>query len=116
MADPENLFAEEGDEDRLESGWKIKESDRKRYSEARDGDDLLVAFECDFCVFSKVTGRLCDNDANSPDAFLMSCIRRVTLDSFWSRARSTVATNTRLFREMISLSATLGFEPPYESQ
>ena len=42
IADPENLFTEEGDEDRLQSGWKSKASDRRRYSEARDGDDLLV--------------------------------------------------------------------------
>ena len=74
----------------------------------------LFAFECDVCVFGKLTGRACDDDANSPDLFLMSCIRRVILDAFWSRARSTVSSNTRLFREMMILSETLGFEPPYE--
>ena len=114
VSDPENLFAEEGDEDRLLSGWKLKDSDRNRYGEARDGDDLLVAFECDVCVFGKVTGRAFSDINNQSDVFLMSCIRRIILDSFWSRARSTVNSNTRLFREMMSLSATLGFEPPYD--
>jgi hypothetical protein len=91
VADPENLFLEEGDEDRLLAGWKIKTSDKNRYSEARDGDDLLVPFECDFCIFCKVTGRVCTPDTMPSDDHLMSCIRRVVLDSFWSRARSTVA-------------------------
>ena len=115
VADPENLFVEEGDEDRLLSGWKVKESDRSRYSEARDGDDLLVPFECDFCVFCKVTGRSFSRGIDSKDDYLMTCIRRIILDAFWSRARSTVVSNTRIFREMISMSASLGFDPLFES-
>ena len=115
VADPENLFSEEGDEDRLMAGWNVKSSDKNRYSEARDGDDLLVPFECDFCVFCKITGRVFKPDTLTSDDQLMTCIRRVVLDAFWSRARSTVASNTRLFREMISLSDSLGFEPPYEA-
>ena len=115
VADPENLFSEEGDEDRLQAGWRTKESDKRRYSEARDGDDLLIPFECDFCVFAKITGRpLVLENISAEDVFLSKCIRRVSLDAFWSRARSTVAANTRTFREMIALSASLGFEPPYE--
>ena len=113
VADPEHLFTEEGDENRLLSGWKVKESDLRRYSEARDGDDLLVAFECDYCVFIKLTGRVYQHERSMADDYLLRCIRRVVLDAFWSRARSTVATNTRQFREIISLSDTLGFEPPY---
>jgi hypothetical protein len=115
VADPESLFSEEGDEDRfLLAGWKLNESDRNQYSEARDGDDLLVSFECDFCVFIKLAGRVYTGASVPSDDYLMSCIRRVILDTFWSRARSTVASNTRLFREMMKLSKTLGFEPPYE--
>ena len=114
VADPENLYGAGGDEDRLESGWAPKERDRIRYGEARDRDDLLVPFECDCCVFAKRTGRVCEDQPNEKDAFLMSCIRRVILDGFWSRSRATVVNNTRLFREMMSLSKALGFEPPYE--
>jgi hypothetical protein len=117
VADPENLFSNEGDEDRIQAGWRTKESDRRRYSEARDGDDLLVPFECYHCVFAKVTGRklVLENTLSAEDAFLVRCIVRVTLDAFWSRARSTVAANTRTFREMISISSSLGFEAPFES-
>jgi hypothetical protein len=62
----------------------------------------------------KITGRSYTGESVPADDYLMSCIRRVILDAFWSRARTTVASNTRLFREMLDLSKTLGFEPPYE--
>ena len=115
VSDSENLYTEAGDEDRLKSGWKTKAGDKNRYGEARDGDDLLVAFECDTCVFAKVVGRL-PVVTFEKDIFLMACIRRVILDAFWSRARSTVNTNTSRLREMITLSQSLGFEPPVEDQ
>ena len=113
IADPENLFSEDGDEDRLRAGWKQKDGDRNRYANARNGDDLLVAFECDFCVFGKVKGRVPLPELPS-DSFLMACIRRVILDAFWSRARSTVIANTTRAREMIQMSWDLGFDPPFE--
>ena len=55
ISDEENLYVGEGDEDRLRSGWKPKPSDLRKYSEARDGDDLMISFECDFCIFTKIT-------------------------------------------------------------
>lgn len=111
-ADPDNLFSEEGDDDRLVSGWKAKNSNKGRYRQGRDGDDLLVAFECDFCVFRKVYGRP-PNETLELDRFGMGCIRRVVLDSFWSRSRSTVNSNTYRYREIIRMYRSLGFEPPY---
>ena len=113
VADEQNLYGEEEDEDRLEEGWKPKPSDHRKYSEARDGDDLMISFECDFCVFGKLTRRVPDLGRSS-DVELMGCIRRVILDAFWSRARYTVRNNVAKFREMISLSLALGFEPPYD--
>ena len=113
VADNENLYAPDGDDDRLTAGWKPKEGDRNRYSVARDGDDLMISFECDFCVFEKITGRMVVATSDR-DRHLMGCIRRVILDAFWSRSRHTVTGNASRFREMISLSETLGFEPPYD--
>ena len=113
-ADPDNLFSEEGDDNRLVPGWKAKSSDVGRYRYARDGDDLMVAFECDFCVFAKVYERPPDLTVPS-DSFGMACIRRVILDAFWSRSRATVSSNSSRFREIIRKSALLGFEPPYSS-
>jgi hypothetical protein len=112
VADPENLISEDGDDDRLRSGWTVKRIDRKRFCVARDGDDLLVSFECDICVFAKVYKRL-PIVASDNDSFCLGCIRRVNLDAFWSRARTTVVSNTLRFREMVNMSTTLGFEAPY---
>ena len=112
VADPENILTEAGDDNRLTSGWKIKQSDRLRFCAARDGDDLLVSFECDTCIFAKVYQRLPDR-VGEDDKFVLGCIRRINLDAFWSRARSTVLSNTSRFREMVNMSLRLGFEPPY---
>ena len=78
------------------------------YLKARDGDSILVPFECDLCVFRKLRQ---DNpvSSNPHDDLLLACIRRMNLDAFWSRARSTVLQNNRqakapiLFYEMVGL-------------
>lgn len=112
VADPENLRSEDGDENRLVTGWKLKGIDKRRFCVARDGDDLLVSFECDICIFAKIYSRLPDSGVDN-DKFVLGCIRRANLDAFWSRARSTVTSNTVRFREMVNMSNRLGFEPPY---
>lgn len=108
---------ENDDEDRIQSGWKVKEGDDFKFHRARDGDDLLVAFECDVCIFSKLYKRLpATGEGCEADRFAMACIRRVVLDSFWSRAKSTVTGNTYLMRStMKKLTAgALGhIEGPY---
>ena len=111
-ADPDNLFSDKGDENRLVSGWKPKSSDKGRYRQARSGDDLMVAFECDYCVFYKVYERA-PEESSAVDRFDMACIRRVILDAFWSRSRSTVISNTSRFREIVRKSKSLGYEHPY---
>ncbi|KAI2511895.1 hypothetical protein MHU86_2411 [Fragilaria crotonensis] len=54
------------------------------------------------------------NPDDIKDVRLMGCTRRVILDAFWSRARQTVVSNSNRFREMINLSLSLGFDPPYD--
>ena len=73
----------EDDEDRLLSGWIPRKSDAKRFAQARDGDDLMVSFECDLCIFWKLYGRAPSSESET-DRFGMDCIRRVNLDAFWS--------------------------------
>lgn len=102
----------ENDEDRLLSGWVQKKSDRGRFVEARNGDDLMVSFECDLCIFGKLYGRLPVSD-NANDTFSLSCIRRINLDAFWSRARSTVEANAAKVREGLRISRRLGLAGPY---
>ncbi|KAI2489750.1 hypothetical protein MHU86_24838 [Fragilaria crotonensis] len=101
-----------GDEDRLLSGWLPKKSDAGKFCRARDGDDLLVSFECDTCIFHKLYERP-PNNQNSKDMFSLACIRRVNLDAFWSRATDTVKQNTRKVREGLKISEQLGLSGPY---
>jgi hypothetical protein len=42
------------DEDCLGNYWSSSKPDEKAFHHARNGDHLLVAFMCDFCVFSKI--------------------------------------------------------------
>jgi hypothetical protein len=106
------LTAADGDDDRLASGWIARKDDKDRYVDARDGDDLLVSFECDVCIFQK----LWDREPNSElevDKLAMMCIRHVNLDAFWSRARSTVGGNAGKVREGLRQSEKLGLKGPY---
>ncbi len=91
------------DEDRILSGWKPRKTDIGKFSKARNGDDLLVPFECDTCVFAKLFVREPEPIGNSKDAFAMGCIRRVVLDAFWSRATTTVEENTSRIREGLAI-------------
>lgn len=103
-----------GDEDRLASGWSRRKGDVNRFATARNGDDLLVAFECDVCIFRKLFRR--DSEPhNQKDEFAMACIRRINLDAFWSRARATVESNTAKVREGLRISESLGLNGPYLS-
>ena len=73
---------------------------------------MLVSFECDVCIFQK----LWDREPNSElevDKLAMMCIRRVNLDAFWSRARSTVRGNAEKVREGLCQSEKLGLKGPY---
>jgi hypothetical protein len=114
IADEANIPTLPNDEDRLVSGWRKRKGDVNRFETARNGDDLLVSFECDICIFRKLYNR----DASpqfSKDVFALSCIRRINLDAFWSRARATVESNAAKIREGLRLSEALGLSGPYLS-
>ena len=70
----------------------IEEGDKDRFKCGRDGDHLMTPFQCENCHFYNLKGRERIKGC-SPDDLLAVCIRRATLDSFWSRERSTVASN-----------------------
>jgi hypothetical protein len=77
MASRDQPQVENDDEDRILSGWKPRKTDAGRFTSARDGDDLMVPFECDICVFGNLFDHEPDVIANEKDAFAMHCIRRV---------------------------------------
>lgn len=102
--------------------WGKRHKRQDDYLRARDGDHILAPFECDLCVFRKLRGHS-PCIGNSVDDLLLGCIRRANLDVFWSRATSTVQSNTRLARNAYKLSNLVGLNgfmnhigplPPYD--
>ena len=105
------------DKDRMLSKWNPRKVDLIRFVSARNGDDLLVEFECcDYCVFTKLSDHEPTSEKNEQDAFAMGCgIRSVILDASWSRARGTVEANTTKVREGLGLSQSMGMKGPYKN-
>jgi hypothetical protein len=112
MEDHENGSSSEVECERMQRAWGSKHRSPDEYLVGRDGDHLLVPFECDLCIFRKL--RLCDPlPSCEQDRLLLACIRQITLDSFWSRASSTVLGNRDKIRQGSVLSNLVGLEGPY---
>jgi hypothetical protein len=100
------------DEDRLVPSWGNREQVETDFRQARDGDHLMVPFECDVCNFKKLKPDSSYNN-NTENSLLKACIRQIMLDSFWSRATSTVRANKEKTRLALELSNSVGLESPY---
>jgi hypothetical protein len=103
------------DENRLEMSWGTRHQSNKDFHQARNGDHLLVPFECDGCIFSKLRKGITIASDPAKDRMLLACIRRANLDAFWSRASSTVIANGDRVRSALVLSESVGLQGPYES-
>jgi hypothetical protein len=104
------------DHDRLEKVWTGKHRAPDAHHRARRLDNAMTPFECDLCVFRKLTGRSHPSLAKSYDKLLSAAIRRVLLDALWSRATSTVETNADRLSLGIRLSRMVGLDGPYVHQ
>jgi hypothetical protein len=77
------------DSEQMKRVWGNKHRAPDEYLKGRDGDHLLIPFECDLCIFRKLR-RYDPSRTSEQDRLLLACIRRITLDAFWSRATSMV--------------------------
>jgi hypothetical protein len=68
---------------------------------ARPGDHLLCPFQCDLCHFRNIT-KSDPIGSVLTDFRLMRSIRRASLDAFWARASSTVASNLQEIRRYVT--------------
>lgn len=91
---------------RLDAAWKKKHRRPDDFLKARNGDHLLVPFECDHCIFYKIRGVVPLLEKES-DRNLLSYIRRIILDSMWARAASTVEANCRNSKLMNKMASEL---------
>ena len=105
MLSPRDLEAALMDDEQM-----VEDEDPFRFREAREGDHLLCAFQCDVCHFVNMQRRLPDSEKTS-DELLLTCIRRAILDAFWSRERSTVGQNRREGVRYVGICEALGLSP-----
>lgn len=88
--------------------WK-KKGDEERFDVARKGDTLFAPFQCDFCWFVNLKGRLCQ-EQRIEDRLCVGIIRRVNLDMFWAREASTVNGMFRVYEQARKASEILGIQ------
>jgi hypothetical protein len=81
--------------------------DEQRFRVGRNGDSLMSPFQCELCHFRNIQGR--DPSIGLPkDRLLLSCLRRASLDAFWSREPSTVRATLNGGRRMEEIGDSLG--------
>jgi hypothetical protein len=100
----------------MEKVWGRKSSSKDDYLRARDADCTLVPFECDLCIFRKLTKTEFLNPRNPQHSLLMSCTRRLNLDAFWSRSTATVQGQRDKLKQGLALSRLVGLEGPYANE
>ena len=96
----------------MQEAWKDRHRKKSDFMHARNGDHLLVPYECPTCVFRKLRGAS-PNSRSHSDTLLMDCIKRAILDAFWSRSSSTVTGYARQTRKMLDFSETVGLQGPF---
>jgi hypothetical protein len=96
-------------DDSLVDESTLDDEDPNRFKEARDGDHLMTPFQCPECHFMNITGRL-PSSLLHKDVLAMTCIKRATLDSLWSRERSTVQSNKLEGAKFLAGQRLLGFD------
>lgn len=91
--------------------WK-KAKDEDRFLYARKGDMLCAPFQCDYCWFINLKGRLY-NEKRAEDRLTLSLIRRVNLDIFWDKEPSTVHSMLQVFVRARSAAQHLDLTPTF---
>ena len=103
------LDLDEGLVDPAEFDAEFK-TDPDRFQVGRDGDHAMCPFQCDECVFVNVN--LCPPSAADMDSVFMICVRRVILDSLWSREPETVRQNLTTLRGYLTTMALFEVDNP----
>lgn len=89
------------------------ESDASRYKRGINGAQFMTPFQCDLCMFRNLFKR--NPRRTQGDAENLAVIRRMNLDSIWSREPSTIEKNMRTLANLISTCETSGFDPQLPS-
>ncbi len=86
---------------------KIRWVQESRLTQARDGDDLMQNIYFLEAMWSQ------SGSCNEKDVLAFQCIRRINLDTFWSQARSTVASKKAAkIKDGLRIPNSLGLDGP----
>ena len=85
------------------------ESDKDRYKVGIDGSHLMTNFQCDVCVFRTLYQRNPRRVVSDSENLVV--IRRMNLDSIWSREPSTIRANMGHLANLITTCEASGFTP-----
>ena len=69
------------------------ESDKGRHMSARNGDHLMIPFQCELCHYRNL--KKMDPVRDKEDVTLLRAIRRANLDAFWSREPEKISSTRR---------------------
>ena len=83
------------------------EGDEERFKSGRNGDSLMCPFQCDLCHYRNIQGQD-PIPGLGKDKLLLQCIRRASIDAFWSQESSTVAANARGARPLQEIGDSMG--------
>ena len=84
-------------------------SDERRFKQGMDGAQFMTSFQCDICVFRLLFKRNVTVTTQDYDSLMV--IRRMILDSLWSREPSTTASNLRSLNKLITNCEVAGIQP-----
>ena len=85
---------------------QVDDKDVDRFQVGRNGDHLMMAFQCDLCHFRNMKKRD-PRQEHYPDESLLLNIRRANLDIMWSREPSTVAQNRNQYERAARIAQGL---------
>ena len=98
--------------ERLQEAWESRHQSEADFNHARNGDHLLIPFECTLCVFRKLKRRE-PMSCNPQDTLLKECIMRAVLDAFWSRSSITVKGYACKATQMVGILRLVGLDGPF---
>ena len=96
--------------------WKKLHRKPDAFLHARNGDHVMIPFECDGCIYRKLRGKnppKREEDESTTDSMLLAWIRCANLDAFWSLASSTVEGNARKMKLVLKFSTQVELSGPY---
>ena len=84
-------------------------SDLSRHKTGIDGSHLMTPFQCDLCIFRNLYKRNPRQVLSDEESLVV--IRRMNIDSIWSREPSTIEKNISSLSRLILTCESSGFEP-----